>query len=306
MTKNGTNYSISFDMSNIVISKAKFNGISEMKPLRTPQDSRVVDFSRSVGGIPESTGSVSYGANLNGSLNGVGVEYDSSLGHWVTKNSPTPSTGHHLYNQGIHGDCFMVLEDVGPSPALLFWYENGNSSSSQANSLSAPGLTRKFMPLGVHNPTDYAQFDQWNADAKSKLIYGGFTYPINTVLYCGASGSTLHSYQWQSASNGSLITYDATTASKLVTTSACAKLKSDYGSNIKIYVIKYRKQLQYKQKITGAATNFDYDYLNDCASGTSAPYLQDVTTEAALKSALQTIATDIKSFGGYSSAKNVE
>jgi hypothetical protein len=165
-----------------------------------------------------------------------------------------------------------------------------------------------FMPQGVYNPSTYARFDLWNASAggKCKMIYGGFSYPINTALYCGANGSTLHSYQWQSASNGSLITYDATTASKGVTTSACAKLKSDYGSNIRIYIIKYRKQTQYKHKISAAATNFDYDYLNDCATGTSSPYLQDVTTEAALKSALQTIATDIKTFGGHTAAKNVD
>jgi hypothetical protein len=131
MTKSGTNYSISFTMSNIVILKAKFDGISEMKPLRNPENSRVVDFSKSVGGIPESTGSVSYGANLNGSLSGVGVEYDSSLGQWVTKDSgntsyPGVSRLNYFYNQGVWGDFFCLMEDVGTAPPLAFCYDVGN------------------------------------------------------------------------------------------------------------------------------------------------------------------------------------
>ncbi len=145
----------------------------------------------------------------------------------------------------------------------------------------------------------------------------GLTLQINAALWAGASGDALplHSYQWQSDANGNKIydqdkdkkwiLRDATSAVKLVTKDACAKLKGDWGDNLRVYIIKYRKQTQYKHPVTQAATNFDYSYLDSCASGTSAPYMYDITTEDQLKSALDAIYTDIEKWAGKTEARNV-
>ena len=123
---------------------------------------------------------------------------------------------------------------------------------------------------------------------------GTMTLPINAALWAGANGSTLHSYQWQSNGSGTWNNRDATSAVKEVTKSACTKLKNAYGSNLRVYLIKYRKQDQYKHPITQTATNFDYSYLNNCATGTSAPYMYDISTKDQLTNALSDIARDIK------------
>ncbi len=93
---------------------------------------------------------------------------------------------------------------------------------------------------------------------------------------------------------------------KLVTKEACEKLKKD--NNLRVYLIKYRKQLKYKHPVTKAETDFDYDYLNDCATGTSTPYMyENVTDEAGLKNALDEIYSDITSanFAPRTEARNV-
>ena len=131
------------------------------------------------------------------------------------------------------------------------------------------------------------------------------TLPINTALWAGASGSTIYSYQWQSDTNKKWNNKDATDAVKEVTKSACAKLKSDY-SDLRVYLIIYRKQKKYNHPVTQVETDFDYDYLNDCAKESSAPYLyEDVEDEAGLKSALDAIYTNIKNWAGRTEARNV-
>ena len=78
-------------------------------------------------------------------------------------------------------------------------------------------------------------------------------------------------------------------------------MKAEYGSNLRIYLIEYRKQSQYKTFPAGATKAHSYKTIEDCAYTT---YTAD--SETALKSKLDTIATDIKSWAGYTEAKNVE
>jgi hypothetical protein len=157
---------------------------------------------------------------------------------------------------------------------------------------------------------------------------GAMTLPINASLWAGASGSAVHSYQWQSYENGNWNGNDATTALKGVTQSACAKLKNAYGSNIRIYLIKYRKQAQYKHPVTQEAIDFNYDYLDYCASSRNADSIYDETTTSSeeaqknkyiyditaddlsvakdnLDKALAAIAEDIKKWAGYKKSENV-
>jgi hypothetical protein len=114
-----------------------------------------------------------------------------------------------------------------------------------------------------------------------KYIMAGFTLPVNQILY-----------DRQIDSNNTL--YDATSACRTVTSKACEKLKED-NPNLKIYVVKYKKQ------------DGDYGYIDSCASDDS--YVYNVNTDAAAKEnlakALANIAADIKSSANYEAAKNV-
>lgn len=72
-------------------------------------------------------------------------------------------------------------------------------------------------------------------------------------------------------------------------TNVCNKLKSTYGSDVRIYVVKYRKAAG------------DYDYLDSCATSTSGKTC-DITDSTALKSTLNIIAADLKSQAGCTEA----
>jgi hypothetical protein len=102
---------------------------------------------------------------------------------------------------------------------------------------------------------------------------------------------------------------DATIAVKSATAAVCAKLKTDYGSNLRVYIVKYKKQSQYKTfpvyNVSQSNANHDYSVIDACA--TSSSYVYDISTESDLKSTLNTIAADIKSFaGGVTAARNVD
>ena len=187
------------------------------------------------------------------------------------------------------------------------WYESSHK---------APGLVRRWLSLDEQED-EYTRFDIYdiNSGAKCQYITTGTTLPINAALWAGAEGDSLHEHHWQADASGKeiydqdkdgkWILRDATSAVKLVTKDAYTKLKHDWGDNLRVYIIKYRKQTQYKHPVTQTATNFDYSYLSNCASGTSAPYMYDITTEAQLKSALDAIYTDIEKWAGRTEAKNV-
>jgi hypothetical protein len=213
------------------------------------------------------------------------------------------------------------MEDIGTIPPLIFSADNDNFGTSVDKNGDRlvmarywSGLARISLPYGVYYPNAnvWLNIYRCNAGAKYKMIYGGFTWPVNVALWHGAmresNGIREHGYQWQSDSNGNLdanvVGGDPGAALRLVTSSAYAKLKADWGDNVRIYVIKYRKQDRYKHKITGNEVNFDYSYLDNSASKPS--YVYDVSNEEGLKTALTTIAADIKSFAGYTPATELE
>jgi hypothetical protein len=107
----------------------------------------------------------------------------------------------------------------------------------------------------------------------------------NSVLYYGVKDGIKNEGAWYGSN------YDASTACKNVTIDACDKLKKN--GNLRIYVVKYRKQ------------EGDYGYIDKCASGEN--YFYEAADEAELTLKLQAIAADIKSagFAGYQAAKNV-
>jgi hypothetical protein len=309
MTKSGSSSSIGFSMSNIALIKAKFlkdpDAELEYQKIEKPKNSRPVDFSVSSGGKPSSnSSSVAFGETAS-ALGKAGVEYDANLGYWVTKNSSgaSISSWNFFWNREIIGDFYCLMEDVGSAPPSVFWFDNNNfgATSTEANARHLPGLQRVFMPLGVYNPNSAAGFELWSTanGAKYKMIFGGFTWPLNSVLCSGG---------WQTITGtAAAITavMDPNVALQKATEAVCNKLKSDFGSNIRIYVVKFRKQTAAKNAL-GSAVTHNYSVIDACASGTVAPYLQDVSDEIGLKNALNAIATDVKSWAGYKKAKNAE
>jgi hypothetical protein len=308
-----------------VLIRAKFTEDSRVEYLAPtkPAQSRVVDFSKNVSSRPESDANVAYGETDTSFGNACAI-YDSGSGYWMTKSSSVSSDSgksryHNFFNKNIPGDFFCLLEDVGTTAPWVFWWDKDNFGTS-VGSAAMPaearywgGLARISIPCGVYNPLTCAKMEMYgsNSGAKYKMIYAGFTYPINMVLWSGAVGGALHQKQWQSDGSGVVSTYNASTACANATKDVCAKLKADWGKNLRMYVIKYRKQTSYKNKINGSTASFDYDYLKYCAgagnttSSNSTPYMYDVTTESQLKSALTAIAADIKTFAGYKGVKTV-
>jgi hypothetical protein len=306
-----------FSCSNVVILKVRLFSIPTLiKPPR-PQVSRVVDFSKNNGGKPLFCGSVSYGESIS-NLGKAGVSYDESLGYWVTAVSSgnTDGSGYNrFHNQSIAGDFFLLMEDIGDVASLAFIYDNNNfGSNGTANNFRyLPGVPRILMPRDTFIYNDRVGFDilNCNAGGKYKMIYGGFTWPVNAVL----SSAGFQTILKDSSGNITTGVTDPSIAAQNATKKVCAKLKSDWGANLRVYVILYRKQGSYKNKISGAEVPFDsdsYSYLSECAgpgnvqSSTSAPYMYDVSNEAGLKAALSDIAADIKTFATYKEAKNVE
>jgi hypothetical protein len=129
------------------------------------------------------------------------------------------------------------------------------------------------------------------------------TFRYNSILYVSVGAdATRNPNGWHRDATGALLT--TTEAVKNVTTDACAKLKEKHTDNLRIYVVKYRKQTQYKHKVSNAITDFNYDYIDDCA--TAADHIYDANDETALNTALSDIAGDIKSWAGYTNAQNVK
>ena len=123
-------------------------------------------------------------------------------------------------------------------------------------------------------------------------------------MYFGAGESGAGQYKWQYDNSSKEFALGPTSAVSKVTKDACAKLKTDHGDNLRIYVVKYRKQKEYKHPVTGVKTEFDYKYLDECATSSDHLY-DDVSTEDDLKAKLNEIAEGIKSWAGYVEAKNV-
>lgn len=126
------------------------------------------------------------------------------------------------------------------------------------------------------------------------------TLPVNTALYYAYRDNRTSEAEWYTNSKGEY-EYDASNAAKNATVAACKKLKKDFGENLRIYLIKYRKQTEYKHKVTSASTSYKYDYLDDCAT-----YEYDITSEDDLKTTMKTIAADIRTFAEYKEAANVK
>ena len=294
----------------------------EFKKLRLPEMSRVVDYSANKNSRPlYDENLISYGENETGKIADRSITWNSQLNCWTThsilngyEEKHGVSGWHHYYKKGITGDFYLLINDIGSAPAKFMLFNKYNASNSDGAHLynnvcfNITGLTRQFLSTTNQEATNsYIRFDICNINdgAKFEFISAGITLPLNTILYFGVGESGVGQYKWQYDQDSKSYAVGPTQAVSNVTKDACAKLKSDWKDNLRIYIVKYRKQEKYKHPVTGSETAFDYKYLDECA--TSSDHLYDVSDEDGLKSALQKIADDIKSsgFADYKPAKNV-
>lgn len=239
-----------------------------------------------------STNPVSYGADLY--LGAPYANYIASRGyHSLHYSNCYPKFAARNYS----GDVTTFCNEYSYSPFMVYMNFTNNSAESLARgSFYAPGLIRKFVKNTRQHGLTYLYMDASASidNNMSNLIVTEYTYPINAVLW--------------NAKYQSNYTTTSNNAVSSVTAAACSKLKSDYSSNIRIYVIKYRKQTAYKTfpfyGVTQTDVNHSYATVDACA--TSSSYLYDISTETDLKNSLDKIAADIKTFAGYADAKNVD
>lgn len=323
---------ISAEITNRPYTKDSTTQAIEFEKPRLPQMSRVIDFSKKA-----TDGTFFYNITTNGTDNGteingnsdndyilysdissadiskMGIRWNTTLNCWEYYDNDnvrnvSASLCNHINCQNYTGDLYLLIDvpyNLTEQP-YFYWYRNTGYVEEYVDA----GLTRKFD----------AFYDTWN-DNGSRFRYayeicksgvggipaivGGMTMPINAVLYYGVGADSnnprqRHYHTWQSDTNGTVLC-DATTACQKATVDAIKKLKADYGENIRIYVIKYRKQGKYKHKTTGIETDFVYDYIDSCEDIYN---VYDAATSANIATILTTIAADIKSFAAYSAAQN--
>ncbi len=227
-------------------------------------------------------------------------------------NSEKNSINHHFIFPSYRGDMYFTTNsDTYPIDLGTVYYYLNNGA--EARYIGA-GLYRITMPEEKMfwdtsiSPNIYNY--KWEikalGDNPLPTLYAGTTLPINITLFYGADGSTTHAYHWQTDSDGQITTLDPTEAVKKVTKDACAKLKNDWGTDLRVYLIKYRKQSKYLHKITKSQIDFDYSYLNDCATEVTEPYIyENITNQSELNAALTNIYNNIKTWAERSDAKNV-
>ena len=308
-TAPGATYYIDFNCTNLVFLRAKF---VKWQPIFTkpsvPSRSSVIDYSQNVSNKP------SYNTN-NKTLvftQQDNATYDTALGYWRLTGGSHCIVDMQKYAKN---DFFFFTEEYNPqskSVAKAIWYGNGNQKTYQSriSAMYLPGMVGMFF-----KGTEYWPGFGHGGSGNHKMIYGGFTQPINAVLYgygMGGNGSTN-------------INTDA------YVNDACSKLKT---TGARVYVVKFRKQDKYNNIVsnnvtrysnltgsntwTDTPTNHSYSEIDTCATSTGGK-VYDIGTAAddtasngtsanatALKETLDDIAADIKNWAGYEEATLAE
>ena len=300
------NWYMDFTCKNICLLTAKFiwePSIADERKPTVPNLSSYVNFSKKTSDGKPVHGASSlavFGKDTTGALGTI--SYDSDRGYWCATGG-----NNNFYDMQPYakGDGYLLVEDLSASTATFdIWYGVDGTKASRWK-YNLPGLTRLYFEAAQMNPSN-----GFSSAGKHAFLVGGVTQPINAALYNYAKGTT--------AADGVNLTEYITSSTdfnratlKALTTAACAKLKADYGSNVRVYVVKYRKQSGWKALTrngtaahsSGSGTH-SYTEIDDCATSTGGT-AYDAADEAALKTTLDTIAAEIKTWGGYEEAKNV-
>ena len=302
MKKSGTSYYMDFNATNIVLLNAKLvKWELEFTKPALPSLSSYVDFSQMSSSKPvhASTSLAVFGKDTAGNLGTI--SYDSNVGYWCATGVNNNFFDMQPYAKG---DGYLLVEDLSTSLKTFdISYGVSGTKASRWNHY-LPGLTRLYFDATQMNPSN-----GFSSAGKHAFLIGGITQPINAALYnyvYGTGSYNLNSYVSPSSDFNRA-------ALRALTTAACAKLKTDLGTdNVRVYVIKYRKQDNWgaltrngTSAHSSTSTAHSYTEIDNCATSTGGT-AYDVTTEADLKTKLDAIAAAIKDWAEYEEAKNVE
>jgi hypothetical protein len=197
-----------------------------------------------------------------------------------------------IYPLVVPGDVTMTFEATSP-----FVPEITMPEYIKDDNATVEGIIRLFSPFRRSSRHKYCSIKPANSfdGGAAHLLSTHFTLPVNRILHeCRYYGDS-------EISTDPDCNYNAVAAATVAT---CAKLKES-GGDIRIYVIKYRKQEKYRSFPFHDSVQenkfHDYSAVNACAS--SGNYLYDVDSPTKLKEALNKIAADIKWFAGFEDAK---
>ncbi|MDR3151341.1 MAG: hypothetical protein LBT67_00625, partial [Holosporaceae bacterium] len=278
-------YKISFSMTKIKLISAQVTLdnriVSKYPNFSWRENSRLVNWSKNPA-IKDD--------NIDITNNYSNYDSESQL-HSINSSSCRPNVIPTTYA----GDCTFISQEYSTNPFTL----NLAMPNKTFYGYYAPGITRIFSEStrGSSNNIEIST----SISNSAYLIATEVTYPVNHLLAT--------KYQTQTTENTKTINKDATTALKELTDEAAKNLKSN--ANTKVYIIKYRCPSKYMTRQLGnsssAEESYNYSYLDNCATGTSTPYMYTVNSESELETALSNIADDIKSStnANYQEAKNV-
>lgn len=288
----GSFYMVKLDLNNIQLDTSYGNNgvafvstpakVYKFKNLSTTRsNTRIVAYDQPTISYPSSYLTANKFATFyNSVLKRHSISYSNSGKYYFSKIQPLL----------LHGDITNITEDYGSAPAYTYFV-----FGKGAQYYYTPGCTRVFAPIFRTNVNKHISCGEYSSTSGSaaggalQLLTTEITYPLNNVLVNGG-------FQSSSTMGSNLGVAD-------VTIKACEKLKADFGSNLRVYVIKYRKQENSKD-VLGATIKHNYTYIDACATNDS--YVYDLQTADQLKDTLTTIAEDIKTFANYENAQNVD
>ncbi|MBR1734561.1 MAG: hypothetical protein IJ730_03815, partial [Alphaproteobacteria bacterium] len=265
------NYSTSYVLLNV-----KFEHEPTLWYPYTLTNSLVVDWRNNTVTVPSSLNLSSYS------------NYNTEYGYHQLKTSGCSPEIYRKYQTTYPyaSDITAVLDTRASLLANITMPEVTNAGVTHLN-----GVTRLFSQQLRSSTSTLCKIEpnSTSYDQIASLISTNFTAPYNAVLFKSGYQSTDET---------------PTHAVADVTAAACAKLKSDWGTNLRIYVVKYRAQENYASfpyyNKSSTSTAHDYTVVNNCATN---GLVYSASNEADLKARLNEIAADIKSWAGYEAAK---
>ncbi|MBR1734653.1 MAG: hypothetical protein IJ730_04300 [Alphaproteobacteria bacterium] len=282
LTYNSSNnlYEIELSASNIVLLNVKLTS-AEPTVNYTPSfsNARTINWRNVTISLPTdiSLYSGSYG------------NYSTSTGYRTMNTSSFYPT---LYNSGGYASD---ISHVFNANSKMFGNITMPDYSVADSSTYLTGCIRLFSPLTRSSSNKYTLLKPYSSSYNNIAAVWSTSFSLakNRVL-------TANGYQGSS---------DTPTAGvKNLTTAACTKLRTTYGSDVRIYVIKYRRQTSsthfpiYSRSVTYDTS--DYSNIDNCAT-LSGGKTYFVSSESTLKSTLNTIANELKTWANYEKAKNV-
>jgi hypothetical protein len=215
-------YKITLTLDNVTVSNAQMvstDTVFDYLPLRLPDTTvtRTVDYSQNGPAYYPSNTSINT-ANLSDFLDNW--YYDSNCGYYRTK---LPNQGYYTHTNlnGVYGDHFVLVDDIGESTPQMFFARKDGWDTLRGGRVSTnhyfSGLHRLYKTFAEFSPVEqsgrpaFFDLEKGLRNLDACLVFQGFTSPINTALYYGASGSSLGTYRWHRDAGGN-VAYDATQA----------------------------------------------------------------------------------------------